>query len=87
MTGGVRVSDIPISASEEDVWGRPRSGDIVGPVGRHGWAGVWFGCPECDYKERGLPGGLLLHDYCPHDGEPLRKVTGSADGTDGAGQG
>lgn len=81
------MTDIPPSASEEDAWERPRSGGIVGPVGRQGWAGVWFECPKCDYEERGLPGGLLLHDYCPHDGEPLRQAATGADGVGRAGQG
>jgi hypothetical protein len=71
-------------AAEEDPWNRPRSGEIVGPLAHKNWASTWYECPHCDYRERAMSDGLLVHDYCPHHGELLRRVAaaqGDEDGT------
>lgn len=72
------VATSPGSSDEEEskgeAWNRTRSGNFVDPVARQGWAGIWYTCPRCDYRERAMSDGLLVHDYCPRDGEPLRRV-------------
>jgi hypothetical protein len=76
-------SDREVSKEEEKAWNRTRSGNFVNPVAHQGWPGIWYACSRCDYQERAMSDGLLVHDYCPHDGESLRQVRTGGDGATG----